>query len=78
MTPDTCDFCDAPLTNGKWRLITPRPSDPHELVDTMCACETCGKENNFTSPNEIKEMVQKIEDGTLIINGKPIIFYTFS
>lgn len=72
-----CDVCSKPVKQGMWRNLVPRPSDPHELVCTMEVCAECGAEHGFCSPEEQHSLHDRVEDGTLIVNGKRILFLTF-
>jgi hypothetical protein len=57
MSTFICDHCeqDAPI-NARWAALTPRPSDPSELVAVMWFCADCGPRWGADEVSEVERL----------------------
>jgi hypothetical protein len=53
----TCDFCDAETPfASRWAHLTPRPSDPTEVVATLWTCPPCGEQHGLIAVTEAERL----------------------
>jgi hypothetical protein len=72
MSEYTCDFCDKAVERKNLTFaMTPRPSDPLELVCVMWACTECGTKAGFKTWDDIEKIEREIEEGK-----SPYLFIT--
>lgn len=72
-----CDTCKVkfPLRD-RWAHLTPRPSDPTELVAVMWLCDTCGEREGGWEVRKVDRMFDEELARAREIWGDRVIFLT--